>query len=143
VRWWGPAAGLVLGVAGAPLGYGCRGPEPIPRLAAPALGMACAGARDCGPGLTCKGDWPGGYCLLAHPDGAVRACDPRASACGEGGVCSPLPHANIPGVCLKACDRTDECRPGYRCSPVELFPGEPRSPRGPASACWPLPDEGS
>ena len=102
-----------------------------------AVGRFCEKDEDCGPGMRCFNEhsgsaWvPDGYCMLAN-----GACMMGDSQCPEGTLCSPLPWATIPGVCLLACQDQEDCRDGYRCDFVELFPGEPDSPKSPGKVCW-------
>jgi len=103
---------------------------------ATAVGRFCEQDADCGPGMRCFNEHegsarvPDGYCMLAH-----MACM-KDVPCPEGTLCSPLPWAQIPGVCLLACNDQNDCREGYRCAVVELFPGEPDSPKSPGKVCW-------
>jgi hypothetical protein len=133
------AALLVLGVAcGARTG---RTPDEKPvEETETAVGRFCEKDEDCGPGMYCFNEHegsarvPDGYCMLAN-----MACTKDVS-CPEGTLCSPLPWAQIPGVCLLACRDQEDCRDGYKCDFVELFPGEPDSPRSPGKVCWTDPD---
>jgi hypothetical protein len=56
--------------------------------------------------------------------------------CPSGSVCSPVPYSRISGVCMRPCGTTAECRPEYVCDYVELFPGDPNSPKSPVPVCW-------
>lgn len=131
----GAALLLMGGACGAGAG---KTPDKKPAAATEtAVGRLCDKDEDCGPGMRCFNEhsgsaWvPDGYCMLA--DGA---CMMEEGRCPEGTLCSPLPWATIPGVCLLACHDQKDCREGYRCAVVELFPGEPDSPKSPGKVCW-------
>jgi hypothetical protein len=100
------------------------------------IGRYCAADDDCGAGYRCfnvhtGSAWvPDGYCLLA-----TSACRSDGE-CPAGTLCSPLPWAEIPGVCLLSCRDDSQCREGYRCAAVELFPGEEGSPKSSGKVCW-------
>lgn len=125
-------------VAAAALGEGrtqCVPVEPTDPAVDPVTGSACAAAADCGPGYECYTLAPGGYCMPGAPGGPT-ACREPEHPCPEGTTCSPLPWHQISGVCLAPCQTVDDCRPGYLCNYVELFPGEPDTPRSPGPVCW-------
>jgi hypothetical protein len=108
---------------------------PAPDAAVPAdeaaTGQPCDMDGGCDPGYTCWLQPPGGYCLAGPP----TAC--RASGeCPAGTLCSPLPASQISGVCLLACTGDPDCRPGYQCAVVSLFPGDPGAPQSPGPVCW-------
>ncbi|HEY3358710.1 MAG TPA: hypothetical protein VGQ83_36015 [Polyangia bacterium] len=94
-------------------------------------GRPCSFDGGCATGYTCTLQAPGGYCLY----GAPYACG-KDRPCPAGTACSPLPRSQISGVCLLACAHAGDCRQGYACDYVELFPGEPNSPRSDAPVCW-------
>jgi len=113
-----------------------------PEAAAPArttgdvvTGKDCESDRDCGKGYRCHDSptgsaWvPDGYCIAAIVCMGGKGCPP-------GTLCSPLPWAQIPGVCLRECAGDADCRAGFSCRVVELFPGEADSPRSPGTVCW-------
>jgi len=104
--------------------------ELVVRLLRGAIGRACSNDQDCSSVQRCYTGVPGGYCMSKRP------CRLDEHACPGGSVCSPLPNASIPGVCLATCTGADDCRPGYDCGVVELFPGEPSSPRSTTKVCW-------
>ena len=99
------------------------------------VGRACAKAADCGDGYDCNLEAPGGYCMPGAPGGPT-ACREPEQPCPAGSTCSPLPMHAISGVCLRSCAGPTDCRAGYVCSIVELFPGDSTSPRSPAPVCW-------
>lgn len=98
-------------------------------------GNACQTPHTCGPSYDCYTLAPGGYCMPGAPGGPT-ACRPPDVTCPEGTACSPLPYHQISGVCLLACRTSDDCRPGYLCTFVQLFPGDPSSPHSDARVCW-------
>jgi len=69
------------------------------------LGEGCASDADCGGGLTCFTNVPGGYCS--------SNCDTDAN-CPAGASCVvPLPGAQI---CVSSCQSVNDCtRAGYAC----------------------------
>jgi hypothetical protein len=99
-------------------------------------GAACTSAAECGAGYDCNLEAPGGYCMQGSPGGPMACHDPDMPCTAPGSVCSPLPWHQISGVCLKACASSDECRPNQICAVVELFPGDPTSPKSPTKVCW-------
>jgi hypothetical protein len=101
-----------------------------------ATGQACTAAADCGAGYECLTEAPDGYCVAGAPGGPAACRDPDAPCTLPGTVCSPLPEHQISGVCLQACQASTDCRPGYVCNLVQLFPGDPSSPQSPAKVCW-------
>ena len=98
-------------------------------------GSACASEEDCGEGYTCYTLAPGGYCLPGAPGGPTACAEPDYP-CPDGTVCSPLPWHAISGVCMAACSSTSDCRSGYVCRVVELFPGDEDTPTSPEPVCW-------
>jgi hypothetical protein len=103
--------------------------------AAPVVGNSCETAIECGAGFDCYTLAPGGYCMPGAPGGPT-ACREPEYPCPAGTVCSPLPMHAISGVCLRPCSTHGDCREGYRCDYVALFPGDPQSPRSPEKVCW-------
>jgi hypothetical protein len=101
----------------------------------PITGRACAGDADCGAGYHCYTLAAGGYCLPGAPGGPT-ACREPEYPCPAGTVCSPIPWHAISGVCMAPCASAADCREGYRCGVVELFPGEPETPRSAEPVCW-------
>ncbi len=101
----------------------------------PVVGSACRAAADCGPGYDCYTMAPGGYCLPGAPGGPTACREPEVP-CPEGTLCSPLPWHAISGVCMAPCERAADCRPGYVCRVVELFPGDAETPSSPGPVCW-------
>jgi len=99
-------------------------------------GTACTSAAECGAGYDCNLEAPGGYCMQGSPGGPTACHEPDAPCTAPGSVCSPLPWHQISGVCLRACSSSDECRPNQICAVVELFPGDPTSPKSPTKVCW-------
>jgi hypothetical protein len=97
-------------------------------------GRPCDMDGGCVTGYTCWLTAPGGYCLVGPP----TACS-DASECPAGTTCSPLPMSQISGVCLLTCTGPADCRAGYACDYVYLFPGEPGSPRSDVPVCWTAP----
>lgn len=91
------------------------------------IGAACETDSDCGAGNRCQPTVPSGYC--------VADCNPDKK-CPEGTLCSPLPMSRVSGVCMRACATSAECRAGYKCEVVELFPGDPNTPKSPGTVCW-------
>jgi hypothetical protein len=124
-------------LAAATVLHGCGRTPPADMPAGPAVttsirtGSACARDSDCGAANRCFKDQPGGYCVQ------LKGCGLRDDeSCPVGTICSPLPWAEIPGLCLRTCERASDCRTGYRCEYLELFPGEKRTPRSPKPVCW-------
>jgi hypothetical protein len=101
----------------------------------PVTGLTCETAADCGEGYDCYGLAPGGYCLPGSPGGPTACREPEAP-CPAGTVCSPLPWHQISGVCLAPCASAADCRDGYRCGILQLFPGDPASPASTEPVCW-------
>lgn len=99
------------------------------------IGKPCASDADCGDTYRCQLTVPGGYC--------VQDCMGPGAPCPDGTLCSPLPLSRVAGVCLKACASTNDCRPGYACDVVYLFPGDPSAPKSAGPVCWePYPKDG-
>jgi MYXO-CTERM domain-containing protein len=98
-------------------------------------GRACTTPAQCGSGYDCYTLAPGGYCMPGSPGGPAACRDPEAP-CSAGTVCSPLPWHAISGVCLQPCATVGDCRGGYACNYVELFPGDPGTPKSPERVCW-------
>jgi hypothetical protein len=117
------------GGAGADSGTGGSSPEPV-------TGRACTTTQDCGTGFECNTEAPGGYCMEGAPGGPMACHDPDSPCTAPGSLCSPLPWHQISGVCLKACSTAADCRTGYQCAEVELFPGEANTPHSPGPVCW-------
>jgi hypothetical protein len=98
------------------------------------VGRACTSDAICGTGYSCMKTEsanlpvPDGYCV---PE---KSCS--GAACPAGTLCSLLPYATIPGICMVACSDDNECRQGYHCYIVQLFPGIPTSPTSPGKVCW-------
>lgn len=113
----------------------CEPIEPSDPVADATTGSACTTADDCGEGYDCYTLAPGGYCLPGAPGGPVACRDPEAP-CPEGTVCSPLPWHALSGVCMAPCANDGDCRDGYVCRIVELFPGEEGTPASPSPVCW-------
>ena len=136
VRTIGAFSGLVLGLV-VWSGEGSRSCVPVePQTPGdPVTGSACEEAADCGPGYDCYTLAPGGDCMAGAPGGPTACREPEAP-CPDGTVCSPLPWHAISGVCLAPCATAADCRPGYRCGHVELFPGDVDTPRSAEAACW-------
>lgn len=80
-----------------------------PRGYNPALvgvGDACEANGDCGRDLTCRVDWPGGYC--------TRRLGPSSGACGVDAI--PVRTGDDGGYCHKTCTTNTDCRGGYQCT---------------------------
>ena len=93
-----------------------------------AIGRPCKADGDCGGGqLRCDSSVPNGYCTYM--------CSGNLG-CPKGSVCSPLPVSRISGLCMQSCTKTSECRTGYVCDLVYLFPGDPNAPVSPSPVCW-------
>jgi hypothetical protein len=99
-------------------------------------GRACTGNAECGAGYMCNTEAPGGYCMQGDPGGPTACREPDAPCTAPGSTCSPLPHHQIPGVCLRTCSSASDCRKNQICAVVELFPGDPSSPKSPTKVCW-------
>jgi hypothetical protein len=97
-------------------------------------GRPCDLDGGCAAGYTCWLMPPGGYCLVGPP----TACW-DSTACPAGTTCSPLPMSEISGVCLRTCSGPADCREGYACDFVYLFPGEPDWPHSDVPVCWTAP----
>lgn len=98
------------------------------------VGLPCASSSDCGStDYSCHPGAPGGYCSYY--------CSADAE-CPTGSVCSPVPFSRISGICMKTCTNTNECRAGYACAVVSLFPGQPNSPSSSSPVCWTAQDAG-
>ena len=94
-------------------------PQPDPGPNQARLGAACANDRDCDGGR-CFDAFPGGYCSWY--------CE-NSVDCGPGGGCWNVGEAR--SVCLRTCDRDDQCRvdEGYTCDDDNTcFPGAPPQP---------------
>jgi hypothetical protein len=101
-----------------------------------AAGNACATASDCGSGFACSDAAPAGYCVPLSATGS-SVCNVSASICPAGTTCAPVPWSQVPGVCMRTCTTTSECRVGQECNAVQLFPGDPNSPQSAEKVCWP------
>lgn len=99
-------------------------------------GNACTSAAECGAGYDCNLEAPGGYCMQGSPGGPTACHEPDTLCSVPGATCSPLPWHQISGVCLKTCASATDCRPNQICAVVELFPGDPTSPKSPSKVCW-------
>lgn len=99
-------------------------------------GSACSADAECGSGFMCNLEAPGGYCMQGSPGGPTACHDPDAPCTAPGSTCSPLPWHQISGVCLRTCASAADCRPNQICAVVELFPGDPSSPKSPTKVCW-------
>ncbi|MBI5510197.1 MAG: hypothetical protein HY903_15680 [Deltaproteobacteria bacterium] len=114
--------------------------SPTPETAV--IGDACESDAECGAGFVCWHDrwglaWlPEGYCLLGTAYGGP-AMFTDAMPCPAGSIWSPIPILQAPGTCLDVCAAPADCREGYLCDVVELFPGEAGSPVSAAPVCWP------
>ena len=72
------------------------------------LGAPCSTSEDCGGGLYCDVELPGGYCTT----------DCFSDTDCSGGLCFPLVSGELEyQVCLKSCTDTSECgrNDGYIC----------------------------
>lgn len=99
------------------------------------IGNACSSDAECGDMYRCQITVPGGYC--------VKDCGGPGAPCPEGTLCSPVPFSRVAGACMKACSSSAECRPGYACDVVYLFPSDPGSPKSGGPVCWePYPKDG-
>ncbi len=99
-------------------------------------GQACKSDADCGAGYMCNTEAPGGYCMQGSPGGPTACHEPDISCTAPGSTCSPLPYHQISGVCLRSCSSAADCRSNQICAVVELFPGDPSSPKSPTKVCW-------
>lgn len=98
------------------------------------IGRPCATDAECsGEEMRCHLGPPDGYCTLFCMGDAE---------CPTGSVCSPVPFSRVPGICMKSCATTAECRDGYACQVTYLFPGQPNSPSSPSPVCWEAQDAG-
>lgn len=94
----------------------------------PVLGSACETGDDCGEEFECYLSAPDGYCLLGRDCASDEECPDYA-------VCAPRMMSQRMGTCLVTCEDASDCREGYICAYVELFPGDD----GPVSSqpvCW-------
>lgn len=72
------------------------------------VGDACSEDR-CGSDMTCRRDFPGGFCTQAcTQDGQVAEC-PEGSLCAQ--QVSQL-------MCSAICETQEDCRDGYECNGV-------------------------
>ncbi len=91
------------------------------------IGRPCSTDGDCGgTQLRCDLSVPDGYCTYMC-GGDI--------GCPEGSVCAPMPLSRISGLCMQSCTKTSECRTGYVCDLVYLFP-DPSAPVSPSPVCW-------
>lgn len=97
----------------------------------PIIGRACQEGADCGAGFQCFLSAPGGYCLEGEPDECFSDAD-----CPEDTRCAPREYSQRVGHCLRSCASASDCRSGYQCRVVWLFPGEEQSPRSSGPVCW-------
>ena len=96
----------------AALAAGCGDP-PAPvgdDAGAPIVGAACSASQPCGFGLTCLGDFPGGYCTVV--------CE--SASCPSGSICD---RGIAPPLCTDACLTRTDCRDGYQCWRGGCIPG--------------------
>ncbi|MFO0663245.1 MAG: hypothetical protein U0174_04800 [Polyangiaceae bacterium] len=94
----------------------------------PSIGDGCVVSTDCSTrgDRVCDTSQPSGYCT-------VLGC--RADSCPEDAACV-LFEARVPGcgpdgrelsrtgrsLCVKTCEVSDDCRPGYRCVDPRIVP---------------------
>lgn len=97
----------------------------------PIVGRACQEGADCGPGFQCFLSAPGGYCLEQEPDECLAD-----NECPDDTRCAPREFSERVGHCLRACAAAADCRPGYQCRVIWLFPGDEDSPRSSGPVCW-------
>jgi len=83
------------------------------------VGQACSAAAACGPAEQCLVGEPGGLC--------VKPCTTSGSPgeCPTGTLCDRDSFLGDDGrteqvltVCLRQCEKDDQCRQGYKCSGV-------------------------
>ncbi|MGA9525925.1 MAG: hypothetical protein WBV82_30980 [Myxococcaceae bacterium] len=80
------------------------------------VGDPCTTPSDCGSGLCLnQASTPGGYCtqqcLVTNPE-----------SCPSGTVCIRTDAEPLNAVCLRECQRDDDCREGYTCRQDEGWP---------------------
>lgn len=98
------------------------------------IGRPCTADADCGGGdVRCYLGAPGGYCSFFCAGDAE---------CPTGSICAPMPLSRVSGMCMKSCSTAADCRSGYACDIVHLFPGDPTSPSSPSPVCWEAQDAG-
>ncbi len=99
------------------------------------VGRACTlNGSECGSNeYTCHPGAPDGYCSFL--------CTADAD-CPSGSVCSPVPFSRVSGICMKTCASVNDCRVGYACAVVELFPGQMNTPKSSTTVCWDDADAG-
>lgn len=91
------------------------------------IGAACTTNAECEMGNQCYIPAPGGYCTLFCTNN---------DECPAGSVCSPIPLSRVSGACMKTCGGAADCRNGYACAVVYLFPGDVNSPSSKVPVCW-------
>jgi hypothetical protein len=69
-------------------------------------GLPCP---DCGDGMICATDFPGGYCIAPCTRVGERA------ECPEGSVCIETPMRSNRPLCASLCESDSDCRSGYNC----------------------------
>ncbi len=99
------------------------------------IGRPCTKPTDCSSG----GEF---QCQLSVPDGYCSMWCAKDAECPAGSLCAPMPLSRVSGTCMTACSTSNDCRPGYVCEIVELFPGQPNVPKSSGPVCW-EPKDGS
>lgn len=95
------------------------------------IGQACERDEDCGDFYQCLIGPPGGYCVMPDPNDCFYDTE-----CPDDTVCAPRTISEQAGLCLRTCKDAGDCRDGYVCAVVELFPGDPASPSSSQKVCW-------
>jgi hypothetical protein len=75
------------------------------------VGLACETRTQCGAGLSCVAEAPGGICS--------RGCTEAGSTreCPDGSRCTPFGHSLL--LCSTGCDTDAQCRINYKCVELE------------------------
>lgn len=75
------------------------------------VGASCSSDEGCRDGLTCRQDFPEGYCTAGCTREGIQDTCPDGSLCG-----AYLGMGQT--VCLARCEKDGDCREGYACAPV-------------------------
>lgn len=72
------------------------------------VGASCLESSECDTGLTCRQDFPGGYCTQGCEQPGTQSTCPVGTLCGE---------VLNGSLCVAICKSQDDCRDGYECGP--------------------------
>lgn len=92
------------------------------------LGATCERSEHCGPEGICITSGDEGLCSFAcQVSGRPGQC-PLGAYCDHEKVKTDFGDGDMT-LCFPACDRSDDCRPGYKCGGVSGGPGNVCHPK--------------